>query len=68
MPDLYPAMRIEIPAHYDVWMQGARYGTVKKVYVATHGTFGYATVKMDHSLIKRHVKIPTYDWEYVKLI
>lgn len=44
--------RVEISPHYDLWMQGARFGTVKSV------TDGIATVEMDNSEVKTLQKFP----------
>ena len=43
--------RVEIAPHYDLWMMGARFGTIKKL--STDGES--AIVKMDHPIV--HLKI-----------
>jgi len=45
----------EIPCHYDLWMQGAQYGTVTKVVGGT------AYLRMDNKVVKKLVKIPVDD-------
>lgn len=39
--------RVEIAPHHDLWMRGARFGTVRKI---EHGA---VAVKMDHPQVKR---------------
>lgn len=57
--------RIEIPAHYDLWMRGARFGLVMAIRYNMEGQ-RYATVKMDHQQVRKLVKLPEADWEYAK--
>lgn len=45
--------RVEIPVHYDLWMRGARYGTV-------------VSSNKDFIKVRRLVKIPRADFEYLK--
>lgn len=47
--------RVELHPVYDLWMQGARFGTVKKI------EDGIATVKMDHPQVKQQGKFPIED-------
>lgn len=56
-------MRIEIPAHYDLWMRGARFGTVKDTL--KDGTW---RVRMDHHKVPYLVKIKPEDQEYCKVL
>lgn len=56
--------RIEIPVHYDLWMRGARFGTVTKI--GKDGAFVY--VKMDHPQARRRLKLWRIDYDYAKLI
>jgi hypothetical protein len=57
--------RIQIPVHYDLWMQGARYGTVTGFrHSKTPGTSDYVLVKMDHPQVKRRLKLWRMDWDY----
>ena len=65
---LNPGNRVEIPVHYDLWMRGARYGTVTKICKDDLGGGVCAAVKMDNQKIKRLVYIPRHDWESVKII
>ena len=44
--------RVEISPHFDLWMQGARFGTVRKV------VDGVVTVKMDHPQVRRLQRFP----------
>lgn len=56
--------RIEIPVHYDKWMQGARTGTVSSV-----GKDGaYINVKMDNLYVKRRVKVWRIDFDYIRVL
>jgi len=49
--------KVEIPAHCDLWMQGAKTGTIVK-------TEGDVTVlRMDHPQVKRLVRIKTEELE-----
>ena len=49
--------RVEIPVHLDLWMQGARFGTVTKV------NEGIIHIRMDHPQVKRLVKLPLTEME-----
>ena len=49
--------RIEIPVHYDLWMRGARFGTISKI-----GRKHYH-IKMDHPEVRCVVKIPHNELE-----
>lgn len=60
--------RIEIPAHYDMWMRGARFGTIKQFRTNLPGYSDYLTVEMDHPQIKRRLKLWRMDWDYIKLL
>ena len=59
--------RIEIPVHYDLWMQGARFGRVTRFCHGEPGASDYVLVKMDHPQVKRSLKLWRLDWDYVKL-
>lgn len=56
-------MLIEIPVHFDLWMQGARTGWIHDV--AKDGTW---LVRMHHSQVKRLVKIGPEDQPYCKVL
>ena len=58
--------RIEIPVHYDLWMQGARFGTVKGYRGGKPGRSDYALVEMDHPQVRHQLKLWALDWEYAK--
>lgn len=60
--------RIEIPAHYDLWMRGARTGEITAFRHSKGLTPGYFLVKMDHPQVKHRVKLPVEDWNYAKVI
>ena len=60
--------RIEIPVHYDLWMQGARFGTVTGYRAGKSGQADYLLVKMDHPQAKRGLKLWRQDWPFVKVI
>ena len=56
--------RVEIPVHYDMWMRGARCGTVTRI--GKDAAFVY--VKMDHPQAKRRVKLWRIDFDYAKVL
>lgn len=56
--------RIEIPVHYDMWMRGARFGTVTRV--GKDGAFVY--VRMEHAQVKRSLKLWRIDYDYAKIL
>ena len=60
--------RIEIPVHYDLWMRGARFGTVTKAGPSKPGQSAYVYVKMDHPQVKRRLKLWALDWDYCKVL
>ena len=65
--------RIELPAHYDYWMRGARFGTVVKFKKAfsprpSDQAYDRFLIKMDNPRIKRLVTLPSYDWEFARII
>jgi hypothetical protein len=58
--------RVEIPVHYDLWMRGARMGTVTQYRNGKDGQSDCLLVKMDHPQVRRRVKLWRPDWEYAK--
>lgn len=61
--------RIEIPVHYNLWMRGARYGTVTAFRSSqTPGTSDYLTVRMDNPNVKKTLKLWRLDWEYIRVL
>ena len=60
--------RVEIPVHYDMWMRGARYGTVTMYRRGRVNQSDYVYVKLDHPQAKRSLKIWHHDWEYMKIV
>jgi hypothetical protein len=44
--------RVEIPPRLDLWMQGAKFGTIIKI-----DDYGYATVRMDHPQVTRKIRV-----------
>lgn len=56
--------RVEIPVHYDLWMRGARFGTVTAI--GKDSAFVY--VKMDHPQVKRRLKLWRSDFDYAKVL
>jgi hypothetical protein len=56
--------RIEIPVHFDLWMRGARFGRVTKHSVKNRCVY----VKMDHSQVRRLVKLWYADMEYANVV
>lgn len=56
--------RIEIPVHYDMWMRGARFGTVTSI-----GKDGECIrVALDHPQARRRLKVWRADYDYVKVL
>lgn len=51
--------KLEIPVHFDLWMQGARFGTVTSA--ARDGS--QVLVKMDHPQVKRRIAIREADFD-----
>ncbi len=47
--------RVEISPHYDLWMRGARWGRVERIWD------GIATVKMDNTAVKKLQRFPVAD-------
>jgi len=60
--------RIEIPVHYDLWMRGAKFGTVTAYNQGRDGISAYITVKMDHTQVKRRLKVRALDWPYCRTL
>ncbi len=60
--------RIEIPAHYDLWMRGARFGKITSFRHGKDGQSDYYLVQMDHPQVKRRLKLWRLDWDYAKLV
>jgi hypothetical protein len=65
--------RIEIPVHYDMWMRGARFGTIKALrfvpgHDSEHVGTAYLSVEMDHPQVKRRLKLWRTDWDYIKVL
>jgi hypothetical protein len=55
--------RVEIPVHFDLWMRGARTGTVCWVW-----NDGSLAVRMDHRQVRRRLKVPYDDVQYMKVL
>ena len=60
--------RIEIPAHYDTWMRGARFGTITSTKPEKSGLSSCLLVRMDHPYVRRRVKVWSHDIEYARII
>jgi hypothetical protein len=58
--------RVEIPVHYDLWMQGARFGIVTGFRYGKPGQSDYVFVRLDHTQVKRPLKVWSIDWEYMR--
>jgi hypothetical protein len=56
--------RVEIPVHYDLWMQGARCGVVSSI--GKDGEF--IRVRLDHPQVKKLAKIWRIDFDYMKIL
>ena len=59
--------RIEIPVHYDMWMRGARFGTVTKYREGSAGRSAFVYVQMDNPRAKS-IKLWAIDWDYIKVL
>ena len=64
--------RVQIPAYTDMWMRGARFGTIKRVteggdFIDPNDPRGRTIfhVQMDHPQIKRPVKVIADDCAFV---
>lgn len=55
--------RIELPCHYDLWMRGARTGTV--IMCDNAGTW---IVRLDHLQVRRLVHVPPADQPYCSIL
>lgn len=53
-------MRVEIAPHYDLWMRGARFGVVRKVYTDARG-IELVAVRMDHPQVRKLARMPSHD-------
>jgi hypothetical protein len=60
--------RVEIPVHYDRWMQGARFGVVTVYRHGRDGQSDYVKVKLDHPQVRKQLKVWRHDWPYMKRI
>jgi hypothetical protein len=45
--------RVEISPHFDLWMRGARFGTVVREYKSPKTGERMVAVKMDHPQVRR---------------
>ena len=58
--------RVEIPAHYDAWMQGARFGLVTSFRSGKPGYSAYVNVRLDRR--KKLLKVWQSDCDYLQVI
>lgn len=58
--------RVEIPVHYDMWMRGARFGKVVARRRGRPGYSDYLLVRLDHSQVRRCLKVWRGDVDYMK--
>lgn len=58
--------RVEIPAYYDLWMRGARFGIVTGHRRGKPGLSDAIRVRMDHPQVRKSVYIPRCDWGAVR--
>ncbi|QWY83405.1 hypothetical protein [Rhizobium phage RHph_X3_9] len=56
--------RIEIPVHYNMWMRGARFGTVTSV--GKDGAF--IRVRMEHAQVRNKLKVWRIDYDFIKVM
>lgn len=59
--------RVEIPVHYDMWMRGAKSGTVVGRRQGKDGRSAYLQVRMDHPQVRRCVKVWAIDAKYMRV-
>lgn len=59
--------RVEIPAHSDLWMRGARFGEVTTWRNGGGGRSAYACVKIDHPQVSRRFKLWRGDIPFAKV-
>jgi hypothetical protein len=59
---------VEIPVHYDLWMRGARTGTVTAYRDGRDGQSDYVYVKLDNPRVRRSLKVWRLDWDYMKVL
>jgi hypothetical protein len=65
--------RVQIPAYTDLWMRGARFGTVERVivgtgnYVQAHDPRGATlfAVRMDHPQVRRLARVIADDCTFL---
>ncbi len=68
MSTITKGTRIEIPVHYDLWMRGAKYGTITQFRNGRDGKSDCWFVKMDHPQVKKRLKLWKIDWDYSRII
>ena len=56
---------VEIPPHLDLWMRGARTGTVHSISTNPGLRTVYARVRMDHPQVKRLVTVEFNDLKFL---
>ena len=62
--------RVEIPAHYDVWMRGARYGVISCVTALSDRRTKTRSVyvRMDNTRVRKRVRVPSTDFEHLRFL
>lgn len=60
-------MAVEIPVHYDRWMQGARFGVVTGFRRGKSGQSDYLYVRSTHPSVRRSIKVWRGDWPYMRV-
>lgn len=61
--------RVEIPAHYDAWMQGARFGKVTSWHSGYPALSAYVLVKLDTGqAANKRLRIWALDFDYIREI
>lgn len=53
--------RVEIHPSFDLWMRGARFGTVVREYKSSKTGLNMVAVKMDHPQVKGLFRFPAED-------
>ena len=59
--------RIELPVHTDLWMRGARFGTVETVVHSEPPNHSFAMIKVDMRP-RKQFKLWGIDWQYAKIL
>ena len=65
---LHKGQRIEVPVHYNAWMQGARFGTVTGYRQSQAGRSAFYYVRLDNPRYRFALKLWEPDVPYCKIL